>query len=421
MASINTMSSKAQYKDFLKSSASFNHKLVVERKSRLPFLDPQTGVAQSDCCLWVTKRDRQLPNNTQTNHTQTTTANSNSTTSTDATLTSSTVSTSGRIYSYPAKRWLKRKRQYLLHDSLFVGKPSTSAAQDQSALLDHSSNNDNLHHNSSDDNLHQNHQNSSSNNHGLRITDSGSGHHNHHPNQNQQHHQQQQQQSQQNQQQQTNNFNNHHSSSNQDSLYNNNNHINHHVNNDSLHNQDSSFMHDSSSNSNAYPWTINEQSKDATTSSKVDPDESTTDNNNDISPYCDFCLGDAALNKKTNKAEELISCSNCGRSGHPTCQGWTQNIIDSVKNYKWQCIECKSCGFCGTSDDDAQLLICDDCDRGYHTYCLNPPLEKVDPDVSWSCSLCIEAYHGKMRRKRKKKSAPDRNPLVDLGASRKQH
>lgn len=33
------------------------------------------------------------------------------------------------------------------------------------------------------------------------------------------------------------------------------------------------------------------------------------------SPYCDFCLGDAAENKKTAEPEELVSCSDCGRSG----------------------------------------------------------------------------------------------------------
>lgn len=31
--------------------------------------------------------------------------------------------------------------------------------------------------------------------------------------------------------------------------------------------------------------------------------------------YCDFCLGTAAENKKTNKPEILVSCGDCGRSG----------------------------------------------------------------------------------------------------------
>lgn len=34
------------------------------------------------------------------------------------------------------------------------------------------------------------------------------------------------------------------------------------------------------------------------------------------SPYCDFCLGDAKENKKTGTSEELVSCSDCGRSGN---------------------------------------------------------------------------------------------------------
>ena len=32
--------------------------------------------------------------------------------------------------------------------------------------------------------------------------------------------------------------------------------------------------------------------------------------------YCDFCLGDASNNKKTNKPEELIACTDCGRAGN---------------------------------------------------------------------------------------------------------
>ncbi|XP_074649897.1 zinc finger protein ubi-d4-like [Tubulanus polymorphus] len=111
------------------------------------------------------------------------------------------------------------------------------------------------------------------------------------------------------------------------------------------------------------------------------------------SQYCDFCLGDSAENKKTNQPEELVSCSDCGRSGHPSCLQFTANMILSVKKYPWQCIECKSCGLCGTSDNDDQLLFCDDCDRGYHMYCLDPPLSEP-PEGSWSCHLCIEEFHG---------------------------
>ncbi|XP_056401757.1 zinc finger protein DPF3 isoform X2 [Hyla sarda] len=104
--------------------------------------------------------------------------------------------------------------------------------------------------------------------------------------------------------------------------------------------------------------------------------------------YCDFCLGDSTINKKSGQPEELVSCADCGRSGHPTCLQFTINMTEAVKTYQWQCIECKSCIICGTSENDEQLLFCDDCDRGYHMYCLSPPMDEP-PEGSWSCHLCV--------------------------------
>lgn len=53
---------------------------------RLPFLDSQTGVAQSDCALWMPRWQR-MPGQGD-----------------------------GQLYSYPARRWRKKRRQYLLND-----------------------------------------------------------------------------------------------------------------------------------------------------------------------------------------------------------------------------------------------------------------------------------------------------------------
>ncbi|MFH4979774.1 hypothetical protein AB6A40_006483 [Gnathostoma spinigerum] len=107
----------------------------------------------------------------------------------------------------------------------------------------------------------------------------------------------------------------------------------------------------------------------------------------DVSTICDLCLGDCKMNKKTSEAETLISCHDCGRSGHPSCLKFTENMITSTRKYGWQCIECKSCAICGTSDNDDQLLFCDDCDRGFHLYCLRPKLSTA-PDGEWSRHLC---------------------------------
>uniref|UniRef100_A0A914H1N4 Uncharacterized protein n=1 Tax=Globodera rostochiensis TaxID=31243 RepID=A0A914H1N4_GLORO len=109
-----------------------------------------------------------------------------------------------------------------------------------------------------------------------------------------------------------------------------------------------------------------------------------------VSDYCDFCLG-SSLQNAEGEAEPLISCHDCGRSGHPTCLKFTKNMLVSTKRYGWQCIECKSCAICGTSENDDQLLFCDDCDRGFHLYCLKPPL-KAAPETDWSCHLCVKEF-----------------------------
>ena len=46
------------------------------------------------------------------------------------------------------------------------------------------------------------------------------------------------------------------------------------------------------------------------------------------------------------------------------------------------------CETCGRSDDDPNILLCDSCFNGYHTYCLDPPLKSV-PENDWHCSKCL--------------------------------
>ncbi|KAJ8341491.1 hypothetical protein SKAU_G00337820 [Synaphobranchus kaupii] len=84
----------------------------------------------------------------------------------------------------------------------------------------------------------------------------------------------------------------------------------------------------------------------------------------------------------------------CALGCHPTCLQFTDNMMQAVHTYQWQCIECKSCSLCGTSENDDQLLFCDDCDRGYHMYCLKPPMTQP-PEGSWSCHLCLDLLKDK--------------------------
>ncbi|KAE8587256.1 hypothetical protein XENTR_v10021910 [Xenopus tropicalis] len=68
------------YKDAIEHCRSYNSRLCAERSVRLPFLDSQTGVAQNNCYIWMEKRHRgpgMAP---------------------------------GQLYTYPARCWRKKRR-----------------------------------------------------------------------------------------------------------------------------------------------------------------------------------------------------------------------------------------------------------------------------------------------------------------------
>ncbi|XP_076348841.1 uncharacterized protein LOC143246272 isoform X2 [Tachypleus tridentatus] len=115
-------------------------------------------------------------------------------------------------------------------------------------------------------------------------------------------------------------------------------------------------------------------------------------------PICSFCRGTAESNRE-GVSEELISCADCGNSGHPNCLKYSPELTARVQNTRWQCIECKTCKVCGSRNQAEDLLFCDSCDQGFHMGCLKPPLVKM-PKGSWSCELCVEELHSKKRRGR---------------------
>lgn len=52
-----------------------------------------------------------------------------------------------------------------------------------------------------------------------------------------------------------------------------------------------------------------------------------------------------------------------------------------------------SCQFCNSGDNEGMLLLCDGCDRGYHTYCFRPKMECI-PDGDWFCYECVNKAAG---------------------------
>uniref|UniRef100_A0A8C3U9J1 Double PHD fingers 2 n=1 Tax=Catharus ustulatus TaxID=91951 RepID=A0A8C3U9J1_CATUS len=96
------------YRDAMEQCHSYNARLCAERSVRLPFLDSQTGVAQSNCYIWMEKRHR------------------------------GPGLAAGQLYSYPARRWRKKRRAHPPEDprlSFPSIKPDTEQALKKEALL----------------------------------------------------------------------------------------------------------------------------------------------------------------------------------------------------------------------------------------------------------------------------------------------
>ncbi|VDM22058.1 unnamed protein product [Hydatigera taeniaeformis] len=75
---------------------------------------------------------------------------------------------------------------------------------------------------------------------------------------------------------------------------------------------------------------------------------------------CDYCGGDERSNPKRPggaSPEGLLCCSDCTRCAHFSCAQFTPNMITSVRGYRWQCLECKTCWLCGTSENDVSNFV----------------------------------------------------------------
>ncbi|KAM9134008.1 histone acetyltransferase KAT6B isoform 5-T9 [Pangshura tecta] len=111
-------------------------------------------------------------------------------------------------------------------------------------------------------------------------------------------------------------------------------------------------------------------------------------------PICSFCLGTKESNRE-KKPEELLSCADCGSSGHPSCLKFCPELTANVKALRWQCIECKTCSACRIQGKNADnMLFCDSCDRGFHMECCDPPLSRM-PKGMWICQVCRPKKKGR--------------------------
>ncbi|XP_073812239.1 bromodomain adjacent to zinc finger domain 2B toutatis isoform X13 [Musca autumnalis] len=59
-----------------------------------------------------------------------------------------------------------------------------------------------------------------------------------------------------------------------------------------------------------------------------------------------------------------------------SCVAWDKSIMKA------------NCQFCTSGENEDKLLLCDGCDKGYHTYCFKPKMENI-PEGDWYCFECV--------------------------------
>uniref|UniRef100_A0A8C2HRV3 PHD finger protein 10 n=1 Tax=Cyprinus carpio TaxID=7962 RepID=A0A8C2HRV3_CYPCA len=99
---------------------------------------------------------------------------------------------------------------------------------------------------------------------------------------------------------------------------------------------------------------------------------------------CGICQKGKEANRK-GKPEALIHCSQCQNSGHPSCLDMSVELVSQIKMYPWQCMECKTCTVCEQPHHEEEMMFCDKCDRGFHTFCVG--MDSI-PLGCWVCDLC---------------------------------
>ncbi|KAI9217911.1 hypothetical protein BC828DRAFT_350986, partial [Blastocladiella britannica] len=90
--------------------------------------------------------------------------------------------------------------------------------------------------------------------------------------------------------------------------------------------------------------------------------------------------GNPAAESTGGPLSDRSTCAACTRVFHCECADIAAPPVRArAATYPWHCSSCKVCTVCDSAGEDSQLLLCDHCDRGWHSYCMQPRLDTL-PD-----------------------------------------
>lgn len=114
--------------------------------------------------------------------------------------------------------------------------------------------------------------------------------------------------------------------------------------------------------------------------------------------YCEHLCDYEEYHYKLNQAKEK-SCKRRMRGGEKSSAEVVSTFKRRRKNAKGDSIELKKreveqrdqiCEQCKSGLHGEVMLLCDRCNKGWHIYCLSPPLEKI-PLGNWYCLECLNS------------------------------
>lgn len=106
----------------------------------------------------------------------------------------------------------------------------------------------------------------------------------------------------------------------------------------------------------------------------------------------DICMGLSLHKKKRFDKEDVTPLAPSDvvdnpRDFRPDCDVKPWDPAGCFDYLSWDPYALTICELCGIDKDDNQVVICDECHRGFHTYCLRPVMVNI-PKGDWLCSAC---------------------------------
>jgi hypothetical protein len=83
------------------------------------------------------------------------------------------------------------------------------------------------------------------------------------------------------------------------------------------------------------------------------------------------------------KREVVEHLANLAPCLHPYIDSHARIIVGDPQND----VACEVCHMTDADDQERAMLLCERCGKGYHLFCLTPPLTSV-PDGEWECPEC---------------------------------